>query len=152
MVGLVLLVWFDMLASLLIIGISLVLFIYWFRYSCILLLRDRVGQAAPVADNRFSYVDVQSRLKTEQDLDPLVRALDRDYQIFTYLVQHAVGLELGSVEDRLLVLDYKVMQWRYRLTKTAAPVQARRALSEMASILSVLVGRMSEQAGVRTEA
>ncbi|MBZ5728536.1 MAG: hypothetical protein LAP87_26585 [Acidobacteriia bacterium] len=141
-----------MLASFLIIAISLVLFIYWFRYSCILLLRGRVGQAATVADNRFSFVNVQARLKTEHDLDPLLRALNRDYQVLTYLVQHAVGLELGSVEDRLLVLDYKVMQGWYRLTKTAAPIQARRALAEMASILGVLVGRMSEHVGVRTEA
>jgi hypothetical protein len=50
------------------------------------------------------------------------------------------------------VLDYKVMRWWYRLTKVAAPQQARSALSEMASILTVLAQKMGEQAGVQTEA
>jgi hypothetical protein len=68
------------------------------------------------------------------------------------LLQHGAGLNLDSFEDRLLVLDYKVMQWWYGLTRIAAPQQARRALSEMASILTVLAQKMGEQAGVQTEA
>jgi hypothetical protein len=58
---------------------------------------------------------------------------------------------MESFEDRLLVLDYKVMRWWYRLTRIAAPQQARQALYEMASILNVLAQKMGEQAGVRTE-
>ena len=50
----------------------------------------------------------------------------------------------------MLVLDYKVMQGWYRLTKSAAPRQARRALGEMADVLSVLVGRIDQQAGVQS--
>jgi hypothetical protein len=133
----------------------LVLFAYWFRYSCILLLRNHIEQAAsaPAApDNRFSFAEVQVRLKTGPDLDSLHRSLHRDYQVLTYLVEHAAGLELASIEDRLLVLDYRVMQWWYRLTKAAAPEQARKALSEMASILGVLVHRMGEQAGLHNQA
>jgi hypothetical protein len=86
------------------------------------------------------------------DLDPLQLALDRDYQVFTYMAQHAAGLELGSLEDRLLILDYKLMQLWYRVTRTAAPQQARQALTHMASILFVLVRKMGEQAGVGVEA
>jgi len=37
---------------------------------------------------------------------------------------------MESFEDRLLVLDYKVMQWWYRLTRVAAPQQARQALTK----------------------
>jgi hypothetical protein len=144
-----------MIASILIIGFSLVLLVYWFRYSCILLLRNCAEQAASahtVPDNRFSFADVQTRLGTAQELDPLHRSLLRDYEVLDYLLQHAAGLSLESFEDRLLVLDYKVMRWWYRMTRVAAPQQARKALSEMASILSVLVHKMSEQAGVHTEA
>jgi hypothetical protein len=89
---------------------------------------------------------------TQEELAPLQRALDRDYQVFTYLVQHAAGLELGSLEDRLLILDYRLMQLWYRMTKTAAPPQARQALTHMAAILCVLVRKMGEQAGLRVEA
>jgi hypothetical protein len=139
-----------MIASVLIITFSLVLFVYWFRYSCLLLLRRGTEQTAAVAD-RFNYASVQQGLKTGMELDPLHRSLDRDYRVLTYLMKHAAGLEPEQLEYRLLVLDYKVMQGWYCLTKSAAPRQARRALGEMADVLGVLVGRIGEQTGVRTE-
>jgi hypothetical protein len=141
-----------MLASVLIIAFSLVLFIYWFRYSCILLLRNRADQPALDAADRFSFAHVQQSLKTAVELDPLHLSLERDYKVLTYLLEHAAGLELEQLEYRLLVLDYKVMRGWYRLTKSAAPRQARRALAEMADILGVLVGRIGQQAGIRNEA
>ncbi|MGA3019084.1 MAG: hypothetical protein ABSF62_18325 [Bryobacteraceae bacterium] len=141
-----------MLASVLIIVFSAVLFAYWFRYSCILLLRNSVVPATSSEDPRFHFIQVQHGLKNDLELDPLHRSLQRDYQILCYLLQHAAGLELASFEDRVLVLDYKVMQTWYRLTRTAAPVQARRALVEMSEVLGILVYRIGEQAGVRNEA
>jgi hypothetical protein len=144
-----------MIASCLIIVFSLLLIAYWFRYSCILLLRahaERAASASAVPDIKFCFADVQARLKTAPALDPLHLALQRDYEILIYLLQHAANLSLESFEDRLLVLDYKVMQWWYRLTRIAAPQQARRALYEMASVLNVLAQKMGEQAGVQTEA
>jgi hypothetical protein len=141
-----------MLASVLIIAFSLVLFVYWFRYSCILLLRSQAQQTDAAAAGRFSYAHVQQCLKTGMELDPLHRALERDYKVLTYLLEHAAGLELEQLEYRLLVLDYKLMQGWYRLTKSAAPRQARRALAEMADVVAVLVGRMGEQAGIQPEA
>jgi hypothetical protein len=44
-----------MIASVLIITFSLVLFVYWFRYSCLLLLRRSADQPVAAAD-RFNYV------------------------------------------------------------------------------------------------
>jgi hypothetical protein len=140
-----------MLASLLIIGFSAILFVYWFRYSCILLIRtaaEQVDQAEAGADGRFNVADVQARLKTSEALDPLHTSLNRDFQVLTYLLEHAADLELGSFEDRLLVIDYKVMQVYYRMTRTLFPQQARSALTEMASVLDVLVHKMGQQAGV----
>ena|SRR5271165_6294483 len=139
-----------MIASLLIIAFSVVLFVYWFRYSCLLLLRSQADQSF-VPSERFNCGSVQQGLKAGMELDPLHRSLERDYHVLTYLLEHAAGLELEQLEYRLLVLDYKVMQWRYRLTKSAAPGQARRALGEMADVMSVLVGRIGEQAGVQNE-
>jgi hypothetical protein len=148
-----------MFASILIVCFSLALFGYWFRYCCILLLRNAQEQSGALPapqDSRFGVAGVIERLRCTQgeqdELDPLHRALDRDYQVFAYLVQHAAGLELGSLEDRLLILDYKLMQMWYRVTKTVAPQQARQALTHMASILGVLVRKMGEQAGLTAEA
>ena len=143
-----------MLASILIIGFSLVLFVYWFRYCCILVLRNSQEQlgVVPVPDNRFGVAGVMQRLRTEEKLDPIHQALQHDYEVFTYLVQHAAGLEMSSIEDRFLLLDYKLTQLWYRITLTAAPRQAREALVRMASILNVLVRKMGQQAGLRAEA
>ena len=140
-----------MLATVLIIAFSLVLFLYWFRYSCILLLRQNSEQRAAAAE-RFSYTAVQQNLGQARELDPLRQSLDRDYRLLTYLLDHAAGLEPEQLEYRLLVLDYRLMQCWYRLTKTAAPQQARKALAEMANVLNVLVGRIGERSGARDQA
>lgn len=142
-----------MLASVLIIAFSLVLFVYWFRYSCILLLRSRADQpTAAASSERFNYPYVQQSLQSGMELDPLHRSLENDYRILTYLLEHAANLQLEQLEYRLLVLDYKLMRGWYRLTKSASPRHARSALTEMADILRVLVGRMGEQAALRNEA
>ena len=126
-----------MIASFLIIVFSVLLLAYWFRYSCILLLRshaERMTSTCTVSDIRFCFAEVQARLRTAEALDPLHLSMQRDYEIL------------------ILVLDYKVMQWCYRITRIAAPQQARRALNEMASVLIVLAQNMGEQARVHTEA
>jgi hypothetical protein len=145
-----------MVASILIISLSLALFGYWFRYCCILLLRNSQEPLAALptpVESRFGVAGVIEKLRgNQEELDPLHRALDRDYQVFSYLAQNAAGLELGTLEDRLLILDYKLMQLWYRVTRTAAPQQARKALTEMASVLDVLVRKIGEHAGIGLEA
>jgi hypothetical protein len=140
-----------MVASILIIGSSAVLLAYWFRYSCLLLLRSNAA-GSPVIDQRFGFARVKEQLQAGADLDALHQMLGHDYRLLVYLLEHAAGLNLDSLEDRLLVLDYKLMQGYYRLTKTAAPEQARHALSEMAAVVGVLVQHMSDQAGVQAQA
>lgn len=144
-----------MLAGILIIAFSLALLIYWFRYSCILILRNQepVNQSAPdIVDGRFTFVGVRDRIETEDELDPLQAALDHDYRVLTYLLEHAAGLELATLEDRLLRLDYRLMQCVYRATRTLAPRQARSALGEMATVLNILVQRLGERAAAAAQA
>lgn len=143
-----------MLVSILIAAVSFGLLLYWFRYSCILLLRNSLEETrtAVVEHSPFSFRQVREQLRGVDPVDGFERALERDYRMLTYLIGHAHGLDLNSVEDRLLVLDYRVMQMFYRVTRSAAPESARRALAEMADVLSVLAGRLDERAGVRSEA
>jgi hypothetical protein len=143
-----------MIAGILIIACSLVLFLYWFRYSCVLLLRNATDgvHTARVSGSQFSVARVQQSLKSECELDPLERALERDYHVLTYLIEHAADLELASIENRLLIMDYKLMRVWSHLTRSAAPEQSRKALAEMASVLSVLVSKMTEQSGVEVQA
>ena len=127
-----------MVASILISVVSLVLLSYWFRYSCLLLLRNRAEQA--------------TASQATGDLDPLRRTVERDYQLLTYLCRHAAGLADQSLEDRILILDFKLMRVWFHLTRTLAPVQARNALSEMAAVVAILGQRIGEQAGLQAEA
>lgn len=136
-----------MLASILIIVCSLVLLVYWFRYSCLLLIRSHQVPPEPaLAASRFRLHEVQNGLKLGEALDPLHEALRRDYQLLMYLVEHASGLGLESFEERLLVLDYRIMQRWYGLVRALFPTQARQTLSEMASILAILADHLGSQA------
>jgi hypothetical protein len=144
-----------MLAGILIIAFSLALLVYWFRYSCILILRNQQTGALPMADNadgRFSCATVRQSVKSASDLDPLEAALERDYRVLTYLIEHAAGLKLASLEDRLLMIDYRMMQRVYRFTKRLAPTHSRAALTEMADVLGILVQRMGQQSGIAAQA
>ena len=143
-----------MFASVLIIVLCTALLGYWFRYSCILLLRSSVEQVGAMnlaIQGTFQSAEIQGCLQTAE-LDPLHAVLQRDYQVLTYLVRHASGVKLESFEEKLLVWDYKVMQFWYSVTKTAAPEQARQALCEMASVITVLSSRIGQRAGVGVEA
>ncbi|MBZ5576287.1 MAG: hypothetical protein LAP40_07005 [Acidobacteriia bacterium] len=138
-----------MLATVLILTVSVALLIYWFRYCCIGLLRSHADQRFLVPENRYNFPQVRERLFTDVDLDPLHHSLDRDYRVVTYLLRHATGLGAPSVERRLLLLDYRLMHAWYRFARMAAPSQARKALRERVEILGCLAQMMGEQAGVR---
>jgi len=135
-----------MVASILILVFSAVLLVYWFRYSCVLLLRSAAERnAVPMTEDRFNIGMVLDRVRTARDLGPLERALDRDYHMLTYLLKHAADLELASIENRMLILDYKLMRVWYRLTRTIAPDQSRKALAEMASVLGAVARQTGQQ-------
>src|SRR5690349_17891561 len=132
-----------MVLSIVIVAVSFALLIYCIRYSCVVLLSSETERAAyhPLSDT-FQFRDVQRRLPIENHLDNLHSSLDRDYEVLTCLRRPGSGLTLSALQERLLVWDYKAMQWCYHLTKTAAPAQAKRALCEMASVIDILVGRV----------
>jgi hypothetical protein len=125
-----------MLVSLLITIVSVVLLGYWFRYTCILLLRSKGAQTA---------------VNAESKPDALRRSLERDYRMLTYLWQHAAGLGEQSVEERILMLDFQVMRLWYRVTRSIAPAQANKALAEMSAVVGFLSQKLGQQAGLVPE-
>jgi hypothetical protein len=140
-----------MLASVLIILFSAMLFVYWFRYTCLLILRTKsteefAGQIASA--NRLSFLAIEEQLKSHPEaasLDPLHRSLANDYRVLSYLLEHASGESTHSVEHQMLLLDYKIMQLWYRLTRTLSVSQARKALAEMSSILKYFASTMGQR-------
>lgn len=136
-----------MAASIMIIAFSLVLLAYWFRYTCLLLLRNAqqdAGTGAP-ADARLGYQQVAEQLRLKPaELDPLQASLDRDYALLTYVLEHAVGLDMNPVERHLLSADYRLMGLWYRIIRIFSPEAARAALTEMATVVGVLSQRMGQ--------
>jgi hypothetical protein len=119
-----------MVATTLIVVVSIALFVYWFRYSVLLLLREeQVEQTREVLRQQHG----------DLPLDRLHRALNQDYRVLQYLLRHAAGLSLRPSEHYPLVVDYQMMQVWYRLTPN------RRALDEMAGVVSYIACKMGER-------
>jgi hypothetical protein len=148
-----------MIASIAIIVLSVLLFLYWFRYTCLLILsakttRDYAGQVARANELRF--LAIQQELhhsRSEETLQDLERALDRDYRFLTYLLLHGAGFNLdGTVlENRMLMIDYRIMQAYYLVTRTLLPKHARRALAEMSDIVGHFANSMGERLAATSE-
>jgi len=149
-----------MISSVLIIAFSFVLLVYWFRYTCILILRTRTAvDYSPdvVAANNLRFPEVQTRLDqaaTAPQLNALHESLAHDYRLLTYLLRHTAGLSVGGfpLEQRVLMLDFRVMQVFYALASTLGLPQAKGALEEMANILRHFSNAMGERAAANSRA
>ncbi len=143
-----------MLSELLIGLFASVLLVYWFRCNCRSILKAKSGRdyARQVATaNRLSFPEIQSILRTgtaPDHFDPLGRLLLRDYRILSYLLRHTAALRFtpDGVNERMLMLDFRLMQIWYTLTRRLRPRQARRALEEMSCVLGGLAHHMGERA------
>jgi hypothetical protein len=140
-----------MIASLLIAGISLVMFLYWFRYSCLLIIQGRAGREyadAVVEQNALNLRFVENQLggAAEQELDRLQRYLDRDYRVIASLLQDGEERPLAeSAESRVLLANYTLMKTCFRVMRKAYPSRAKEALEEMSGILVHLANMVGEQ-------
>ncbi len=85
--------------------------------------------------------ELRTRLRSEGHLDGLRQSLDRDYQMVAFILDHSPASR-ASLELRMLLWDYRAMNWWYRLTRNSAPRQATQALLEMGSIVGILASRM----------
>jgi len=81
-----------MVASVLIIVISLVLFVYWFRYTSLLILSAKPAKdygKAVVEANQLSFPAVRAKLSHPADpvaMEKIEAALNRDYKLLTSLL------------------------------------------------------------------
>ena len=131
-----------MVEAILILSFSLALFVYWFRYTVLLLLSEEQVERSTTVIGQLSVLETREALRQAQydlPLDRLHRALENDYRLLRYLLDHAAGMGLRPVEHCLLILDYRIMKVWYRLTPN------RRALEEMAGVLSYIAYKMGER-------
>jgi hypothetical protein len=128
--------------SLFLIGISVALFGYWFRYSCVLILRTRTAEdyAEDVCRaNGLSFAQFRAAIGAEGsvDLDQAYNALGHDYSVVTQLLerQSSSGDE-NLLEQKLLKANFRFMQAWFRVSRACGMNSAKQALEEMADTIS----------------
>jgi len=143
---------FESALTILITASSVLLFGYWFRYTCLLILSAKTAKdyALDVATaNQLSFLTVQSQLREGAlgDLNTLHNSLDRDFAMITYLIGHAGGAQ-GEfrVEDRMLQLNYKLMGTWYEISHRFSAEAGRSALNEMSMVIAHFANAMGERA------
>lgn len=139
-----------MWVTILTLGVSVVLLLYWFRYTCLLLLstrpaRDYAGAVAQT--NSLHFIKVQEKLEGTHEsghLDALQKALDRDYKLITCLIRHGAEFQMAGrqMERALLMTDYHVMRAVYSMSRRVS--RRRKALAEMVTILEHFADMMGE--------
>jgi len=133
--------------------VSCLLFGYWFRYTCLLILSTKTVRdyaATVAAVKQLDFPEVQARLRqcSSANLDQLHAALDRDYAVVVALLQKAVrNWEQSSIETRMLQIDYRYLAAWSRLCRRF-PLQAScRALEEMSQVVAHFANVMGQAAG-----
>jgi hypothetical protein len=141
------------ITSIVILAVSLGLFLYWFRYTCLLILSAKTSRdyAREVAEsNGLGFVNVQKQLPSlmgSKNLDPLQVSLQRDYEVVSGLMRHASDLKVSGfpLEDVMLRVDFFVMRSWYAAARSLAPKQAAVAVGEMCQIVSYFANTMGER-------
>ena len=143
----------QVLTSVLIIAISLALLLYWFRYSCSLILSTGAARDCRLevaVANQLKFLEVQDCLGTASaaSFDSLKQSLDRDYKLVNYLHRTAKHLEepANVVEHSMLRADFHLMRVWYSIAKTFSSTQARAAIDEMAQVVGHLADSFGQKA------
>jgi len=148
-----------MIISTLIIAVSAVLFLYWFRYTCVLILSTRTTRdySEEVATaNELAFAEVQDLLGSAAagDLDTLQQLLERDYRVVNDLMKRATDLRVGgdTLEEAMLRIDFRVMSVWYNLSRRYSLSNARTALDEMSQVVAHFANSCGKRAAESADA
>lgn len=129
---------------------SVLLFGYWFRYTCLLILSTKTTQdyaSEVAAANQLGFLVVQSQLRTNStEFDKLRGQLDRDYAVLTRLLSQTATQDGSGAETRMLAINYRLMSAWYGVSSRFSAAAARRALDEMSMVVAHFANVMGEQA------
>lgn len=132
---------------------SIVLFAYWFRYTCLLILSAKTARdyTSDIAySNKLGFPEVQAQLQqgSSPDLDRLRAALDNDYKIVRQLLKYMPKSEETSsaLETQMLAINYRLMGTWYQVSRHFSGTSAARALSEMSMVVAHFANQMGAQA------
>ena len=143
----------ELISTVIITASSVVLFAYWFRYTCLLILSAKTAHdyTADVAYfNKLGFPAVQAELQqtNSPDLDRLHAALDNDYQVVRKLLKYMpqAGEGQSALETNMLAINYRLMGTWYQVSRHFSESAAARALGEMSMVVAHFANLMGEQA------
>lgn len=145
----------ELAATAVITASSILLFGYWFRYTCLLILSAKTTRdyAASVAmANQLGFLQVPAQLAQGVPLDQLQASLDRDYNVLTYLLKNANSAGDEGIEVRMLQINYRLMQAWYSVSRKFSPCAAARAIEEMSMVVAHFANAMGERASASAAA
>ena len=138
--------------SLTLIGLSLALFAYWFRYSCLLILRtqtaeDYSGEVCRANGLSFDSVKGQIEKNTNPNLIELYRSLERDYRVVSQLLDQISGSAQSEniFETKLLRANFRVTQAWFRVSHILGLSSSVFALQEMAETIGHFANSFGQQ-------
>jgi hypothetical protein len=143
----------ELIATVVITASSVLLFAYWFRYTCLLILsaktaRDYTSDVA--CSNSLVFPEVQAELKqsASPDLDKLRAALERDYQVVRQMMKYMPSTReaQSALETQMLAINFRLMGTWYQVTRHVSGSTAARALGEMSMVVAHFANVMGEQA------
>jgi hypothetical protein len=139
----------ELVTTAVIVASSMLLFIYWFRYSCLLMLQTKTAKdyAMDVAlAHHLNFANVQAQLsRVSGDLVGLRAALDQDYTVVMRLMEHTVAGQ-ACVEQRMLAIHYRLMSISCAVGTHLSPRVARQALDEMSLVVAQFANSIGEAA------
>jgi hypothetical protein len=131
---------------------SCLLFAFWFRRACLLILIAKAPRdyAKGVAiANQLTFPEVQEALRRSAaaDLRPLREAIDRDFYILSYLLKYAAAAagRQEALEWRMLRINYWTMGALCSASWRVSPPAAQRALQEMALVVAHFASTLGEK-------
>jgi hypothetical protein len=131
----------ELIATAVITVASALLFGYWFRYTCLLILSAKTTQdfAAKVATaNQLQFLEVQSQLQSQgTNLSLMQDALNRDYVTVCQLLKQA---DSNDMENRMLGVHFRMMNAWFSVSRQ------RGALEQMSQVVAHFANSLGEQA------
>jgi hypothetical protein len=128
---------------------SLLLFGYWFRYTCHLILdaASTHDYSTSVAQaHHLCFQEAQMRLShNAPELDRLKDMLDHDYATLSRLMSRAGGRQ-ERIELRMLAVYYRLTTVWYRTCRWISTAAARMALQEMSMVVAHFANSLGEAA------
>jgi hypothetical protein len=133
----------ELIITAAIIASSVLLFGYWFRYSCLLMLHTKTAKnySLDVAmAHGLNFANVQAQLsEISGDLGSLRAALDQDYAVLRRLMAGHAG-----IEQKMLTIHYRLMGVWCSVGAHFSPRAACQALDEMSMVVAQFANSIGE--------